>query len=81
MVIPIISKMADIHFFGHVHQPRPVAENSPGTTSFTVQGGALYEKKGVYNGYSIVDIGPDNESQRGIAPTMSTGWNSTSAPT
>jgi predicted phosphodiesterase len=61
-VIPIIAKRSDIHFFGHVHQPRPTAENSPGTSCFMVQGGALYEKSGIYNGYAIIDVGPAKET-------------------
>lgn len=62
VVIPVLSKHSDIHFFGHVHQPRPVTERAPGTSCFMVQGGALYEGKNIYNGYTIIDIGPSKET-------------------
>jgi predicted phosphodiesterase len=60
-ILPVISKFSDIHFYGHVHLPRPAQETAPGTSCFMVQGGALYENKNIYNGYAIVDAGPSKE--------------------
>ena len=58
LVAPIIEQKAAIHFFGHVHDPRPTVQMSPGGSCFMLQGGALYEKKNVYNGYSLIHTGP-----------------------
>lgn len=52
---PIIAKHASIHFFGHVHQPNPAVTISATGSCFMVQGGALYERGGQYNGYSYVE--------------------------
>lgn len=52
---PILAKRSSIHFFGHVHQPNPVVTVSSTGTCFMVQGGALYERGGQYNGYSCVE--------------------------
>ena len=57
---PIFEKRSHVHFFGHVHQPKPSAISSAVGACFAVQGGALYEREGYYNGYSIVRISDDN---------------------
>jgi hypothetical protein len=57
-LVSIIDQRAAIHFFGHVHDPRPTAQKSPGGSCFMLQGGALYEKKRIYNGYALVYTGP-----------------------
>lgn len=54
--LPILFKHSTLHTFGHVHQPHPVIQMSPGTSCYTVQGGALYEKDGQYNGYSLISL-------------------------
>ncbi|WP_338156393.1 metallophosphoesterase [Bradyrhizobium elkanii] len=54
-LVPILAKRSSIHFFGHVHQPNPVVTVSPTGSCFMVQGGALYERGGQYNGYSCVE--------------------------
>lgn len=61
LLIPIIENRACVHFFGHVHNPRPTAQKSPGGSCFMVQGGALYEDSKIYNGYSRVYTGPQRD--------------------
>ena len=34
MLVPIIENKASLHFFGHVHNPRPTVQMSPGTSCF-----------------------------------------------
>src|ERR1019366_6914787 len=55
LLIPMIEGSAELYFYGHVHTPRPTTYKSPGTSCFMLQGGALYEKTQVYNGYSLID--------------------------
>jgi hypothetical protein len=61
LLIPIIENRACVHFFGHVHNPRPTAQKNPGGRCFMVQGGALYEDSKTYNGYSRVHTGPQSD--------------------
>lgn len=56
LFLPILFKQSALHMFGHVHQANPIIIMSPGTTCYTVQGGALYEKDGQYNGYSVITL-------------------------
>jgi len=53
MLEPILTKNSSIHFFGHVHQARPTVIFG-NDVCFMVQGGALYETNGYYNGFSQV---------------------------
>jgi 3',5'-cyclic AMP phosphodiesterase CpdA len=80
LLVPTIEKYADVHCFGHVHQPKPTAGHSVSGSCFNVQGGALYEKDGHYNGYAIVRLA---QRRRAISKlsTVATTWtvmNSTS---
>jgi hypothetical protein len=61
LLVPMIEEKASLHFFGHVHDPRPTVHTSPGTSCFMLQGGALYEDTHIYNGYSLVDTGPESD--------------------
>lgn len=54
LVTPIIEKYSAIYCFGHVHDPRPSSTVSATGTTLLVQGGALYEKSGHYNGYAVL---------------------------
>ncbi|WP_157088508.1 hypothetical protein [Bradyrhizobium jicamae] len=55
----MLSKHSTMHCFGHVHQPNPTVVLSSSASSFMVQGGALYERDGQYNGYSYISISDD----------------------
>lgn len=55
---PILEKNSEAHFFGHVHLAKPSAIKAPESSCFLIQGGALYERNGAFNSYSIVEIGP-----------------------
>jgi hypothetical protein len=58
LIVPMIEEKTSMHLFGHVHNPRPTVHVSPGTSCFMLEGGALYEKVNIYNGYSLVYSGP-----------------------
>jgi hypothetical protein len=58
---PVLEKESEGHFFGHIHLAKPSAVTAPGTSCFLIQGGALYERNGAFNSYSIVDIGPEKD--------------------
>jgi len=58
VLMPVISNNSTVHLFGHVHQPNPTVQIASGSSCFMIQGGALYEKDGQYNGYSSVSIAP-----------------------
>lgn len=55
---PLVEKNSEGHFFGHIHLAKPSAVTAPGTKCFLIQGGALYERDGAFNSYSLVNIGP-----------------------
>jgi hypothetical protein len=61
VLAPVIDQKSTIHFFGHVHDPRPTAQKAPGGMCFMLQGGALYERKNTYNGYALVYTGPSSD--------------------
>ncbi|MCW2282753.1 putative MPP superfamily phosphohydrolase [Rhodoblastus acidophilus] len=49
-------RYVDIHCYGHVHQSKPTAKISPSGKMFLAQGGALFERNGSYNGYSVIRV-------------------------
>lgn len=51
---PLLSNHSSIHLFGHVHQAFPAVITTPTSSCFMVQGGALYERSGQYNGYACI---------------------------
>jgi Calcineurin-like phosphoesterase len=57
---PMLSKHSLIHLFGHVHQAFPTIVSTSSSSCFMIQGGALYERSGLYNGYSCVACSVDN---------------------
>jgi Calcineurin-like phosphoesterase len=60
-LVPIIEAHSIAHCFGHVHQPKPTTSKSSSGSCFYIQGGALYEKHGYYNGYSIIRVSDSRE--------------------
>jgi predicted MPP superfamily phosphohydrolase len=54
----LVEQESEAHFYGHVHLAKPSAVRAPEGSCFLIQGGALYEREGAFNSYSIVDIGP-----------------------
>jgi hypothetical protein len=55
-LVPTVENHAIAHCFGHVHQAKPTTSKSTSGSCFNIQGGALYEKHGYYNGYSIIRV-------------------------
>ncbi len=53
VLVPMLTEHSSMHFFGHVHQPQPTVVIGQ-DVCFMVQGGALYETDGYYNGFSQV---------------------------
>jgi predicted MPP superfamily phosphohydrolase len=59
--LPIIQRHSDIHYYGHVHDPRPTTMKSPSASCFLIQGGALYENSRAYDGYARIYVTPDTK--------------------
>ncbi|MGD1015669.1 MAG: metallophosphoesterase [Roseiarcus sp.] len=60
-LVPIVENHAIAHCFGHVHDPKPTTSKSPSGSCFHIQGGALYERLGAYNGYAVIKIADHGE--------------------
>lgn len=67
----LIERRSIVHCYGHIHQAKPSANHSSIGKCFLVQGGALYEHKGCFNGYSIIRIA---EGVDHVSATYRTYW-------
>jgi predicted MPP superfamily phosphohydrolase len=56
-----ISKKFDLHLFGHMHDPRPLASFSSTGNHLRYQSGALYTGRSRYNGYAIIQCAPEEK--------------------
>lgn len=57
---PMLSKQSTAHLFGHVHQAFPTFITTSNASCFMIQGGALYERSGQYNGYACIASSDDD---------------------